>query len=130
MAGMPGAFASGAIPAASNACLSCGGAGGASSFVFMAACFAMTRWTADLLTTALKAGSCVTPPGVAVGLPAAGAGGATGGGVTGFQACWATMYAVVPGVAIGPICGGTGGGPVGAEDAGVAGVGDPDGAAG
>ena len=71
----------------------------------------MTRLTASLLTTALKAGSCVTAPGAAVGLPVVGGGGAAGGGVTGFQACCATIYAVVPGVAAGPICGGTGGGP-------------------
>src|SRR5436309_10841768 len=71
----------------------------------------MTRLTASLLTTALKAGSCVAAPGAAVGLPALGGGGVAGGGVTGFQACCATMYAVVPGVAAGPICGGTGGWP-------------------
>src|SRR5437660_5009870 len=75
----------------------------------------MTRSTAALFTTALKpegcAGAAGVEPGVpGLGVPAGDGGGVTGGGVTGFQACWATMYAVVPGVAPGPICGGGGGG--------------------
>src|SRR5437660_7436342 len=98
------------IPAASAAC---------ASLVFIAACCFMIRVTASLLTTALKAGSCVAAPGAAVGLPVLGGGGAAGGGVTGFQACCATMYAVVPGVAAGPICGGTGGGPATDEPCGL-----------
>src|SRR2546427_9082551 len=75
----------------------------------------MTRSTAGLFTTALKPEGCAGAAGAAPGVPGLGVaagdgGGATGGGVTGFQACWATMYAVVPGVAPGPICGGGGGG--------------------
>src|SRR6266496_233136 len=113
------------IPAASAAC---------ASLVFIAVCCFMTRLTASLLTTALKAGSCVTAPGAAVGLPVVGGGGAAGGGVTGFQACCATIYAVVPGVAAGPICGGTGGGVAGAAACAVGAadcvVGWPDGCGG
>src|SRR2546427_11012418 len=75
----------------------------------------MTRSTAGLFTTALKPEGCAGAAGAAPGVPGLGVaagdgGGATGGGVTGFQACWATMYAAVPGVAPGPICGGGGGG--------------------
>src|SRR2546426_10654581 len=139
---LAGAAGGGCIPAASNAWRSivekfasdcCAG----SCLAFKAACWAMTRSTAALFTTALKPEDCAGAAGAAPGVPGlgvpAGDGGATGGGVTGFQACCATMYAVVPGVAADPVCGGTGDGAAGAACAVVAagcGVGLPDGCGG
>src|SRR5206468_5550113 len=78
-----------------------------SCLAFKVACWAMTRSTAVLFTTALKPEDCAgaAPDAPGLGVPVG------GGGVTGFQACCATMYAVVPGVAAGPVCGGTGCGP-------------------
>src|SRR5438093_13728487 len=112
---LAGAAGGGCMPAASNAWRSivgtfASGCWAGCCLAFKAFCWAMTRSTAALFTTALKPEGCAGAAGVApgvpgLGVPAGDGGGATGGGVTGFQACWATMYAVVTGVAPGYIFG-------------------------
>src|SRR2546422_3907545 len=125
---LAGTAGGGCMPAASNAWRSIVGTFASDCcagccLAFKVACWAMTRSTAALFTTALKPEGCAGAAGAAPGVPGLGVppgdGGATGGGVTGFQACWATVYAVVPGVAAGPICGGAGGGAAGIVRAAV-----------